>query len=119
MNVRSAYEANAKTTESMEPRMSPFDNPTEFAGAAAVFGAAPGDERSDAAFANPTKIGGNVVCFNGLFLAQETRQRATGCGTQRRKLHEKPQLSAVIGTRTPLSTAASRGTQRRQANMAR
>jgi len=42
MNVRSAFEADAKTTETMEPRMSPFDDPTEFAEAAAVCGAASG-----------------------------------------------------------------------------
>ena len=40
MNVRSAFEANTKTTETMEPRMSPFDDPTKLAQAAAVFGAA-------------------------------------------------------------------------------
>ena len=51
MNGSSAFGAYAKTTESMEPRMSSFDDPTEFAQAAAVFGAASGDERSDAAFA--------------------------------------------------------------------
>lgn len=61
MNVRSAFEANAKTTESMEPRMSPFDDPTEFAEAAAVFGATPGDDRSDAAFAKSAAMRVGIV----------------------------------------------------------
>ena len=66
MNVRSAFEANAKTTETMEPRMSPFDDPTEFAEAAAVFGAAPGDDRSDSTLAKLAAMRVGVVATVGV-----------------------------------------------------
>jgi hypothetical protein len=53
MNVSPTFEANAKTTEVVKPRMSTFDNPAEFAQTAAVFGPALGDYRFDAALARP------------------------------------------------------------------
>jgi hypothetical protein len=61
MNVRAAFEANAKTTETMEPRVSPFNDPTAFAEAATVFGAAPCDFRSDAALAKSATMGIGIV----------------------------------------------------------
>ena len=63
MNVRSALEANAKTPETMEPRMNPFDDPTEFAEAAAVFGVAPGDDLSDAALVKSAAMRVGVVAL--------------------------------------------------------
>ncbi|AIO71951.1 hypothetical protein DM80_6185 [Burkholderia multivorans] len=66
MNVRSAFEADAKTTETMEPRMSPFDDPTEFAEAAAVFGASSGDDRFDAAFAKSAAMRVGIVAAIGV-----------------------------------------------------
>jgi len=66
VNVRTVFEANAKTTETIEPRMSPFDDPTELAGAAAVFGAAPGDDWSDAALAKSAAMRVGIVATVGV-----------------------------------------------------
>lgn len=43
MNVGATFVAKAKTTEVLEPRMSMFDKPAEFAQSTAVFCAAPDD----------------------------------------------------------------------------
>lgn len=51
MNVGPTFEANAKTTEVVKPRMSTFANPAEFSQATAVFCPALGDHRLDAALA--------------------------------------------------------------------
>lgn len=51
MNVGPTFEANAKTTEVVKPRMSTFDNPAEFSQTTAVFCPAPGNHRLDAALA--------------------------------------------------------------------
>ncbi|PRX26086.1 hypothetical protein B0G75_12043 [Paraburkholderia sp. BL18I3N2] len=55
MNVNATFEANAKTTETMKPRVSSFDDPTAFSEAASVFGAAPCDYRPDAAIAKAAR----------------------------------------------------------------
>jgi len=45
------FEANAKTTEVVKPRMRTLDNPSEFAQTTAVLCPAPGNHRLDAALA--------------------------------------------------------------------
>lgn len=51
MNVSSTIEANAKTTEVVEPRVSPFNDPSEFAQPTPMFSAGPCDHRFDAVVA--------------------------------------------------------------------
>lgn len=64
----------------MEPRMSPFHDPTEFAEAAAVFRATPGDNRLDAALAKPAAMRVRIVTTVGvddLGLAKRSAASAT------------------------------------------
>ncbi|MGF6472749.1 hypothetical protein QFZ89_008000 [Paraburkholderia youngii] len=73
MNVSSAFETNAKTTETMEPRMSPFDDPPEFAEASVVFSAALGDDRSDPVLAKSAAMRVGIVasvCVDDFGLAK-------------------------------------------------
>ncbi|ERI28622.1 hypothetical protein BURCENBC7_AP0303, partial [Burkholderia cenocepacia BC7] len=51
MNVCTALETNAETTEVMQPGMRAFNDPAIFSKAAAMFGAALGDNRLDTAIA--------------------------------------------------------------------
>jgi hypothetical protein len=60
------FEPNAKTTEAIEPRVSPFDDPTPFAQATAVFGAAPGDDRPDAALPKSATMRIRIVATVGI-----------------------------------------------------
>ncbi|BBQ02409.1 hypothetical protein BSFA1_75370 (plasmid) [Burkholderia sp. SFA1] len=66
MNVRAAFEASAKATETIEPRMSSSDDPTEFPETAAVFGPTPSDNRWDAALAKTAAIGLGFVTTVGV-----------------------------------------------------
>ncbi|CAN0624410.1 protein of unknown function [Burkholderia multivorans] len=66
MNVSSSFKPDAKTTEIMEPRVSPFDDPTEFSEATAMFGAAPGDDRPDAALAKSAAMRIGIVATVGI-----------------------------------------------------
>jgi hypothetical protein len=99
VNVRSTFEANAKTTETMEPRVSPFDDPTEFAEAAAVFGAAPGDDRSDASLAKSAAMRIRIVATVGvddLGLAE----RSAACAANRRdSVDQRQQLRDIVAVR--------------------
>ncbi|RKE36149.1 hypothetical protein B0G76_2309 [Paraburkholderia sp. BL23I1N1] len=89
MNVRSAFEANAKTTETMEPRMSPFDDPTELAEAAAVFGAAPGDDRSDATLAKSAAMRVGVVATVGVDDLGLAKRSATSAANRRDSVDQR------------------------------
>ena len=66
MNVSSTIEAYAKTTEVVEPRVSPFNDPTEFAQATAMFSAAPCDHRFDAAFAQSLTMRIGIITTIGI-----------------------------------------------------
>jgi hypothetical protein len=99
MNVRAAFEANAKTTETMEPRVSPFDDPTAFAEAATVFGAAPCDDRPDAALAKSATMRIGIVAtvgVNDLGLAK----RPTACAANLRDgVDQRQQLRDIVAIR--------------------
>jgi hypothetical protein len=51
VNVGTMFEANTKTTEVVKPRMTTFDNPSEFAQTTPVLCAALGNHRAEAALA--------------------------------------------------------------------
>jgi hypothetical protein len=99
VNVRPAFEANAKTTEAMEPRMSPFDDPGEFAEAAAVFGAAPGDDRSVAAFAKSAAMRIGVVATVGVDDLGLAKRSATSAANRRDSVDRRQQLRDIVTVR--------------------
>ena len=66
VDVGPTFEANAKTTEVVKPRMSTFDNPAEFAQSTAVFCAALGDYWFDAALTQPLTMRFGVVAAVGV-----------------------------------------------------
>ena len=51
VNASSTIKAYARTTEVVDPGVSPFNDPSELAEPTAMFSAAPWDHRFDAAFA--------------------------------------------------------------------
>ena len=99
MNVRSTFEANAKTTETMEPRMSAFDDPTEFAQAAAVFGAAPGDDRFDAALAKSASMRVGVVATVGVDEPGLAKRSAASAANRWDSVDERQQLRDIVAVR--------------------
>jgi hypothetical protein len=66
VNVSPTIEAYAKTTEVVEPRVSPLNDPTEFAQTIAMFSAAPYDHRFDAAFAQSLTMRIGIVTTIGI-----------------------------------------------------
>ena len=100
MNVRSAFEADAKTTETMEPRMSPFDDPTEFAEAAAVCGAASGNDRSDAAFAKSAAMRVGIVATVGVEDLGLAKRSAASAANWRDSVDQRQQLRDIVAVRT-------------------
>lgn len=66
VNVGSTFKPDAKTMETMEPRVSPFNDPAKFSEAAAVFGAALRDRRFDATFAQSLTVPVGIVATIGI-----------------------------------------------------
>ncbi len=99
MNVGSTLEANAKTTESMEPRMSPFDEPTEFSEAAAVFGAALGDDRSNAAFAKSAAMRVGVVATVSVDDLGLAKRSAASAANRWDSVDQRYQLRDIVAVR--------------------
>ena len=100
MNVRSAFEANAKATETMEPRMRAFDDPAEFAETAAVLGAAPGDEWSDAALTQAAAMRVRVVTPVRVDDLGFAKRSAAHAANRRDRIDQRQQLRDIVTVRT-------------------
>jgi len=96
VNVRAAFEASAKTTETMQPRMSSFDDPTEFSETAAVFGPTPGDDRSDAALAKSAAMGVGIVTTVGVDNLGLTKRSAARATNRRDSVDQRQQLGDIV-----------------------
>ena len=96
MNVRAAFEANAKTTETMEPRVSPFNDPTAFAQAATVFSAPPGDYRSDAALAKSATMRIGIVATVGIDDLGLAKRPAACAANRRDGVDQRQQLRDIV-----------------------
>jgi hypothetical protein len=99
VNVGPTFEANAKTTEVVKPRMSTFDNPAEFAQTTAVFCPALGDHRLDAALAKFLAMRLGViatVCVNDLGLL---KRPATYAANRWNGVKQWQQLGDVVAIR--------------------
>ena len=90
MDAGPTLKANAKTTKVVEPRVSTLDHPAEFAQSAAVFSAAPGNHRFDAALAKPlTMLVGVVasICVDDFGFLKRSAARAEWVGWRQRSRH--------------------------------
>ncbi|MGF6472600.1 hypothetical protein QFZ89_007851 [Paraburkholderia youngii] len=99
VNVGPTFEANAKTTEVVKPRMRTFDNPAEFAQTTAVFCPALGDHRLDAALAKflPMRLGViATVCVDDLGLL---KRPATYAANRWNGVKQRQQLGDVVTIR--------------------
>ncbi len=100
MNVSPTFEANAKTTEVVKPRMSTFDNPAEFAQTTAVFCPASGEHWLDTTLAKPLTMRLGVVATVGVddfWLLKRTTAHAANWWD---RVDERQQLGDVVAVRT-------------------
>jgi hypothetical protein len=79
--------------------MSPFDDPTEFAGAAAVFGAALGDDRSDATLAKSAAMRVGVVAALGVDDLGLAKRSAAYASNRRDGVDQRQQLRDIVAIR--------------------
>ncbi len=79
--------------------MSPFDDPTEFAEAAAVFGAAPGDDRSDAALAKSAAMRVGIVATVGVDDLGLAKRSAASAANRRDRVDQRQQLRDIVAVR--------------------
>ncbi|KWA77329.1 hypothetical protein WL29_34835 [Burkholderia ubonensis] len=80
----------------MEPRMSPFDDPTKFVEAAAVFGAAPGDDRSDAARAKSAAMRVGIVATVGVDDLGLAKRSAASAANRWDSVDQRQQLRDIV-----------------------
>lgn len=99
MNVGPTFEANAKTTEVVKPRVSTFDHPAEFAQTTAVLCPAPGDHRLDAAFAKFPAMWFGVVAAIGVNDFGLLKRPATYTANRRNGIDERQQLGDIVAVR--------------------
>jgi hypothetical protein len=99
VNVSSTIEAYAKTTEVVEPRVSPFDDPTVFAQTTAVFSAAPRDHRFNAAFAQSLTMRIGIVTTIGIDDLGFLKWSATRAADRGNRVDERQQLGDVVAVR--------------------
>jgi hypothetical protein len=81
--------------EIMEPRMSPFNDPTEFSEVAAVFGAAPGDDRFDATLAMSAVMRVGVVAAVGVHDLGLAKRSAAHASNRRDGVDQRQQLRDI------------------------
>jgi hypothetical protein len=79
--------------------MSPFDDPTEFAEAAAVFVAAPGDDRSDATLAKSAAMRVGVVAAAGVDDLGLAKRSAAHASNRRDGVDQRQQLRDIVAIR--------------------
>lgn len=96
MNVCTTFEANAKATEIVEPRVSSFDHPAEFAQATAMLGAPLGDSRSDAALAQASAMRLGIVATIRIDDAWLVQRSATKAANRRHRVNQRQQLGNVV-----------------------
>jgi hypothetical protein len=96
VNVSATIEANAKTAEVVEPRVSSFNDPAEFTQTAAMFSATLRDHRLDAAITQALTVRLGVIAAIGVddfWLAKRSAARAAN---RRNRINQRQQLSDVV-----------------------
>ncbi|AIO65629.1 hypothetical protein DM82_358 [Burkholderia oklahomensis] len=99
MNVGTALETNAETTEVMQPGMRAFDDPAIFVQAAAMFGTALGDHRLDAAIAQRSSMSLGVVTAIGVDHARSAQWVAAQSANRRNRVDQRQQLRDIVDVR--------------------
>ncbi|AJX32153.1 Uncharacterised protein [Burkholderia oklahomensis] len=99
MNVGAALETNTEATEVVQPSMRAFDNPPIFAQAAAMFGAAFGNYRLDAAIAQRSSMSLGVVTAIGVDHARSAQWVAAQSANRRNRVDQRQQLRDVVDVR--------------------
>jgi hypothetical protein len=84
----------------MEPRMSPFHDPTEFAEAAAVSRATPGDNRLDASLAKPAAMRVRIVTTVGVDDLGLAKRSAASATNRRDGVDQRKQLGDIVAVCT-------------------
>lgn len=96
MNVGAAFEANTKTTEVMQPRVSSFNHPAEFSQATAMFGAASGNDGADTAVAQASSMCFGIVAPIGIDNTRLVLRPATHAANRRDRVNQWQKLSDVV-----------------------
>ncbi len=99
MNVCTALETNAETTEVMQPGMRAFNDPAIFSKAAAMFGAALGDNRLDTAIAQRASMPLRVVTAIGVDHARSLQWVAAQPTNWRNRIDQRQQLRDIVNVR--------------------
>ena len=79
--------------------MSPFNDPTELAETATVFGAAPGDDRSDSTLAKSAAMRVGVVATVGVDDLGFAKRSAASAANRRDSVDQRQQLRDIIAVR--------------------
>ena len=100
MNVGAAFEANTKTTEVMQPRVSSFNYPAELSQATAMFGTASCNDRSDASLAQAPSMCFGIVATIGVDNTRLVLRPATYAANRRNRVNQWQKLSDVVAVGT-------------------
>lgn len=99
MNISPTLEANAKTTEIVEPRMSAFDHPAKPAKPATVFGSALREHWLDAALAKSLTMRFGIVAAIGVDDLGLLKWSATHAANRWDRVNERQQLGDIVSVR--------------------
>lgn len=100
VNVSSTIEANTKTTEVVEPRVSAFNHPAEFPQTAAMFSTTLRDHRLDAALAKSLTMRVGIVATIGIDDLGLLKRPAAHAANRRDRVNKRQQLGNVVAVRT-------------------
>ncbi|CAE6866496.1 hypothetical protein R69658_07892 [Paraburkholderia aspalathi] len=96
MNVATSIESNAKSTEIVEPRVSPFYHPAELAQATAMFSSTPRDHWRDASITQALAMGVGVVTAIGVNDFGLAQWSATHAADRWDGIDQRQQLGDVV-----------------------
>ena len=88
MNVGTTFEANTQTAKAMEPGVSSFDYPAEFAETTAVFGTGPGDHRIDTSLAQSLTMWIGIIASVGIDDVWLSKRSAAHAANRRDRIDE-------------------------------
>lgn len=99
VNVSSTIEANTKTAEVVEPRVSPFNHPAEFAQTVAMFSATLRNHRLDAALAQSLTMRVGIVATIRIDDLGLLKGPTAYAANRRNGIDERQQLGDVVSVR--------------------
>lgn len=96
MNVCTTLEASTESTKTVEPRVSAFDHPSEFAETTAVLGTTSRDHGPDAAFAQPLTMRVGIVAPVGIDDLRLLKRSTAHTADRRDCIDQGQQLRDVV-----------------------